>query len=236
MIIQSGDLFKAALRKCGGVLAEGEEPSNELMEDTRMAFNVLLDAWSAERLSVFTTQDQTFTWPANTASRTLGPSGQLVGLRPIAIEDSSYFHDTTAGLDFPIEIIDEAAYNSIALKTVTGTYPRYMLVGTEVPNAIIYLFPVPTIALEFHFISVQELTQIPDLFTNIILPPGYYRALIFALAVEMCPELGLEAPSTTKKIAMSSKRVLRANNSAKDVLEIPAGLLSRPRFNVYTGA
>jgi hypothetical protein len=235
MLITSGDLFKAALRKCGGVLAEGETPSAELMEDTRMAFNVMLDAWSAERLSVYNMQDQIFTWPAGYASRTLGPTGTLVGNRPIWIDESSYFRDTTVGLAYPIEIISQADYDGIALKTSTGTYPQYMVVGSDMPNATIYLYPIPTLALEFHFISVEELTQVNDLFTDIVFPPGYQRAFIFNLAVEICVELGLEAPPTTKKIATSSKRVLKAVNAPKDVLQIPVGLLSPAKFNIYSG-
>lgn len=225
MLINSGDLFKAALRKCGGVIAEGETPSPELMEDTRMAFNIMLDSWSAERLLVYTMQDQIFTWPAGYANRTLGPTGDLVGLRPVLLDDSSYFRDASAGLSYPIEIIPIADYNGISEKTATDTYPQYLVLGNEMPNTTIYVYPVPTLALEFHFMSVEELEQVDDLFTDIIFPPGYQQAFIFNLAVIMCVELGLEAPPTTKKIAISSKRALRALNAPKDILRIPSGLL-----------
>src|SRR5665647_1116611 len=97
MILTSGELFQMALRKCGGVIAEGETPSAELMEDTRQAFNLMLDSWSTERLSVFSTQDQVFTWPAGNISRTFGPSGDFAGNRPINVDDSSYFKDPGTG-------------------------------------------------------------------------------------------------------------------------------------------
>lgn len=236
MLITSGDLFKAALRKCGGVIAEGETPSNELMEDTRMAFNILLDSWSAERLSVFTTQDQTFTWPAGEVSRTLGPTGDFVGLRPVRIDESSYFKDTSVDIDYNLEIISESDYNAIGLKSSTSPYPQYMNVGTEVPDITIYLWPVPTIDLEFHFISPLELVQVDDLVTDIIVPQGYYRALIFNLAVEICVELGLDAPKSVRQTATSSKRGIKANNAPKDILKIPEMLLGKGRkFNIFTG-
>jgi hypothetical protein len=41
--------------------------------------NQMIDSWNTERLTVFTTIDQVLTWPANAASRTLGPTGNLVG-------------------------------------------------------------------------------------------------------------------------------------------------------------
>jgi hypothetical protein len=234
-VITSGDLFRAALRKCGGIIAEGETPSADLMEDTRLAFNVMIDSWSVEPLSVFTTEDQTFTWPAGYASRTLGPTGDLVGLRPVGIDDSTYFRDPVAGLSYPLEVIQQADYDAIALKTATSTYPQFITVGSDVPNATVYVYPIPTSNLEFHFISMAELTQVTDLFVNIIAPPGYIRAFIFNLAAEMCPELGIEPPVTTKRMAILSRRIIRNNNSAKNILQMPSGLLKTPGFNILTG-
>jgi hypothetical protein len=228
----SGDLFKAALRKCGGILAEGETPSAELMEDTRMAFNVMVDAWSAERLSVYTSLEQTLTWPSGAASKTVGPSGTLAGIRPMH-PISAYFRD--AGIDYPLTEITEDDYDAISQKTTSSNHPEFIYVGREVPNATVYLYPVPSGNLELHLSSVAELPQIANLFVNITLPPGYQRALIYNLAVEMCVELGLEAPPTTKRIATYSKRALRAHNSPKDRLDIPAALTGGERFNINTG-
>lgn len=228
----SGDLFRAALRKCGGVLAEGETPSAELMEDTRMAFNVMVDAWSAERLSVYTSLEQTLTWPSGQASRTVGPTGTLSGTRPMH-PISAYFRD--AGIDYPLTEMTEDAYDAIPQKTTSSNHPDFIYVGQEVPNATVCLYPVPSANLELHLSSVAELPQIANLFTNITLPPGYQRALIYNLAVEMCVELGLEPPPTTKRIAIYSKRALRAHNSPKDHLNIPAALTGGERFNINTG-
>lgn len=236
MILTSGDLFKAALRKCGGIIAEGETPSSELMEDIRIAFNTLLDSWSAERLSVFATQDQTLTWPAGSASRTLGPSGDLVGLRPIKLLDSTYFKDPSTVVSYDLTIVNEAAYNSIALKTSTSAYPQILRIEMTMPDATVYLYPVPTIAIEMHFISVIALTQVDNLTTDIVVPPGYLRALTFNLAAEICPELGIEPPATTQRIAMTSKRILKAQNAPMDVMSMPIPMVGRGnRFNIYSG-
>ena len=236
MLITSGDLFKAALRKCGGAIAEGESPSADLMEDTRMAFNVMLDSWSAERLSVYSTQEQIFTWPANTISRTLGPTGGFVGDRPVGVDDSSYFKDPGSGVSYGMKIINQEQYNGIALKTATSTFPQLMWLNMDVPNISIYLYPVPNRDLEFHFVSVKELTQVDDLFTNIVFPPGYQRAFIFNLAVEVCMELGLEPPRTVQRIAMASKRTLKSNNFAGDIMSMPFSILGkRQRFNIFSG-
>ena len=105
--VQSLELFKAALRKCNGILAEGEEPSEELVEDTRFAFNIMIDSWSAERLSVFSTQEQVLTWPAGERLQTIGPSGDLVGNRPVAVDDSTYFKDPASNISYGLKIINQ---------------------------------------------------------------------------------------------------------------------------------
>ena len=86
----AGQQIERALRLLG-VLAEGETPSAATSQDALMAFNQMIDSWNTERLAVFCTQDQVFTWPAGLISRTLGPTGDFVGLRPILLDDSTIF-------------------------------------------------------------------------------------------------------------------------------------------------
>jgi hypothetical protein len=92
MTTTAGDQINGALRLIGQ-LAEGETPSAATSADALTAMNQMLDSWSSERLSVFSTQDQIFTWPASTATRTLGPTGDFVGNRPVLVDDSTYFVD-----------------------------------------------------------------------------------------------------------------------------------------------
>ena len=53
----AGELIKGSLRLIG-MLAEGEEPSADTMQDSIMAMNQMIQSWDTERLSVFGTQDQ----------------------------------------------------------------------------------------------------------------------------------------------------------------------------------
>ena len=115
----AGEIIKGALRLIGQ-LAEGEEPSAETMQDSITAINQMIQSWDIERLSVFSTQDQVFTWPANTASRTIGPTGDFIGNRPIEVDDATYFKDSSSGLSFGIKIINQQQYDGIAMKTEIG--------------------------------------------------------------------------------------------------------------------
>jgi hypothetical protein len=231
----AGDIINGSLRLLG-VLAEGETPSAETSQDALFAMNQMIDSWNTERLSVFSTQDQVETWPPSTRSRTFGPTGDIVGNRPILIDDSTYFKDPASGISYGLKLINQQQYNGIAVKTVTSTYPQVLWVNMTYPNIEMYVYPVPTKVLEFHIVSVQELTQPANLSTTLAFPPGYLRCFRYNLACEMAPEFGVEPPPTVARIAMTSKRNLKRINNPDDLMSLPYSIVgTRQRFNVYAG-
>jgi len=235
MTTSAGDQINGALRLIGQ-LAEGETPSAATSDDALTALNQMLDSWSAERLSVFSTQDQVFTWPASTKSRTIGPTGDFVGNRPVLLDDATYFRDPSNNISFGIKIINQQQYDGIAVKTVTSTYPQVIWVNMDMPNMDMYIYPVPTKALEWHFISVTELVEPATLATTLVVPPGYLRCFRFNLACEIAAEFGVEPPPQVQRIAMSSKRNIKRINNPDDVMSLPYSIVAtRQRFNIYSG-
>jgi hypothetical protein len=235
MATSAGDIINGSLRLLG-MLAEGETPSAETSADALSAMNQMIESWNTERLSVFSTQDQVFTWPASTISRTLGPTGDFVGNRPILIDDATYFKDASTGISYGIKIINQQQYDGIAVKTVTSTYPQVVWVNMTYPDIEMYIYPVPTRALEWHFISVEELSRPATLATSLTFPPGYLRAFRYNLAVELAPEFGVEPSPTIVRIAMTSKRNLKRINNPDDLMSIPYSIVgTRQRFNIYAG-
>lgn len=235
MTTTAGDLINQQLRLIG-MLAEGETPSADTSNDALTAMQQMIDSWSTERLSVFTTQEQVLTWPANQRSRTLGPTGTLVGLRPVGeLDDATYY--IVNNISYDLQIINQQLYNSIALKTATTTLPNLIYMDSSYPDATLYLYPVPTQALEMHFVSVQELTQPLTLATTLAFPPGYLRAFRFNLACEFGPEFGYPVPADVKRIAIMSKRAIKRINNPQDVMSFDNNLIgaSGSRFNVYSG-
>ena len=128
----AGEQINRALRLLG-VLAEGETPSAATSQDALMALNQMIDSWNTERLAVFSTQDQVFTWPASEISRTLGPSGDFQGNRPILLDDATYFKAPN-GVSYGIKFINQQQYDGIAVKTVTSTYPQVMFINMTFPD------------------------------------------------------------------------------------------------------
>jgi hypothetical protein len=219
-----------------GMLAEGETPSAAASQDALSAMNQMIDSWNTERLSVFSTQDQIFTWPASTQSRTLGPTGNFVGNRPVLLDDATYFRDPATNVSYGIKIINQQQYNGIAVKTVTSTYPQVMWVNMTYPDIEMYVYPVPLRPLEWHFVSIEELTQPAVLATTLSFPPGYLRAFKYNLACEIAAEFGVEPSPQVQRIAMTSKRNLKRINNPDDVMAMPYGIVAnRQRYNIYAG-
>ena len=230
-----GDQINRSLRLLG-VLAEGETPSAGTSQDALMALNQMIDSWNTERLSVFSTQDQIFNWPVGEIFRTLGPTGNFVGNRPVLLDDATYYRDPGTNVSFGIKFINQQQYNGIAVKTVTSTYPQVIFVNMKFPDIEMFIYPKPTRLLEWHFISVEELTKPADLSTIMYYPPGYLRAFTYNLAMEFAPEFGVEPSPQVQRIAMTSKRDLKRINNPDDVMSMPYSLIAtRQRFNIYAG-
>ena len=205
-------------------------------QDNLRAFNQMIESWSTERLMIYNTIDQVFTWPAGEIKRTLGPSGDFVGVRPIAIDDSTYFRDPSTNVSFGFKIINQAQYDGIAVKTVTATYPQVMWINMEYPDISMTIYPKPLRDLEWHIISVEELSQPATLNTTLAFPPGYMRAFTYNLAMELAPEFGIEPSPQVQRIAMTSKRNLKRQNNPDDVMSLPYAIVAtRQRYNVFSG-
>ena len=231
----AGDQINRALRLLG-VLAEGETPSAAVSQDALTALNQMIESWNLERLSVFNTIDQVFTWPSGEITRHLGPSGEFVGVRPILLDDATYYRDPSTNVSFGIKFINQQQYDGIAVKTVTSTYPQVMWINMEYPDISMTIYPKPTRDLEWHFISVQELSQPATLATELSFPPGYLRAFVYNLAMEIAPEFGVEPSPQVQRIAMTSKRNLKRINNPNDIMSLPYGVVAnKQRFNIYAG-
>ena len=233
MATTAADQINGALRLIG-VLAEAEAPSAAMAQDALTALNQMIDSWNTERLSVFSTIDQVFNWPSSTRIRTLGPTGDFVGQRPVQLDDATYFRDASTNVSYGIKMINQEQYNNIAVKTVTSTYPQVLWYNATYPDIEIYIYPVPSRVLEFHFVSVEKLTEPATLQTVLAFPPGYLRAFRYNLAMELAPEFGVEPSQQVQRIAMTSKRDLKRINFPGDLMAIPYPIVAtRQRYNIY---
>jgi len=233
----AGDLIKQSMRLIGA-LASGEEPTADEASDALRAFNQMLDSWTLESLSVFTTQIDSIAWPANTPSLTYGPTGTVVGVRPIRILPGSYFD--IDGLSYPLQLISDQQYSLIAMKSLDTAWPLYLYVRPTMPNVTLYLFPVPSVAVTLKFFTAQPLTQPADWSTVLTYPPGYEQALKYNFAYLLAGEYGRAGSSAMTPIlteSIASKRRLKRINNRGGPLQSAYWVSANGAYsyNIYTG-
>lgn len=190
--------------------------------------NTILDAWYLERLYAFTVDEVVVTLPPATRTRTIGPGMQIDIARPIRIEAGGFTR--SSGVDYPLEVATFEQYSEITFKSIGSTWPEVVYFDGSFPTGTLYFYPQTAGSLELHLPVMHRLTQFANLTTDYSLPPGYKKALIYTLAEELAPDLGMPAPPSVMRIAaMSRKSIKRANVS---VPKLSTERTGPRRFNI----
>jgi len=179
--------------------------------DADYALNVLndmIDSWNTNRLFIFTTQTVTSTVIG--VSSSIGPGLTIDTPRPTRIPAQGSFV-SVGGVDYPIEFINDAQYNGIAIKSTPSTIPIYAHYDNGVPGRI-FFWPFPSVATSFTLLLEQQLTSFADLATDVPLVPGYKKALQESLAEELAPGLR-EIPAALVRSAAKSRQAIRRTNA-----------------------
>lgn len=224
-------LVSASLRLIGAI-APGESPEASEATDGLAALNRMLDSWSTEDLIIHTvTAEAPLTLTPGDASVTLGALGDIT-TRPVVIE-KALIRDGSQ--DYPVRLLSLSEYASIGDKSLQSTYPASLFDDGGYPQRTLTLYPVPSAAKQLVLFTKRALTQIATLSTEISLPPGYERALVFNGAVELAPEYGKSVSAEVAKVAEESKATLKRSNHKPRYLRADDALLSSGGFNFYTG-
>jgi len=225
------ELIDGAMR-LAGVVADGETITAKEAQDALSAMNQMIEAWALEGILLYDLDIQVFTWPANTDQVTVGPTGTLVGYRPLEVSKASFFRDTTKSIRYTPRIVGEKEFYSVAYPNVSSTFPEMMYVNYSYPNAEISIFPKLTLSKEFNLFSRRELTQPANLTTVLSFPQGYAQAFRFNLATVLAPEFGVPVSNDILRIAVDTKeKIRRLNQSSNELLNPIGGTI---RYNIYT--
>lgn len=214
------------------VLSQGESPSSEESADALAALNTMLDSWSTESLSVFdvATHSHVLT---GAASYTVGSGGVIAITRPIDIKQAFVRNSSGSPADYPLRVVNQYDWNQIITKSTSSTYPTVLFYDPEFPLGVIYLWPVPTAAFTLFFDAVAQLTQFATLATVFSFPPGYERAMIFNLAVEMAAQFGVEPTRRVVELANKALANIKRANIKIPQAEFEMGVRGRP-YNINT--
>lgn len=203
--------------RLSGNLGTGETMDAAEAADGMEALNSMLDAWALEKLMLFKFDTLTFTPTAS--SFTIGPTGNLVTVRPIEILSA---YRKSGGVDLPVQILSREQYESILLKELSNKV-QALYYKPEYPNGRVFVWPVAT--NEPLFLSLQQpITGFTSTADAIVLPPGYEEALTFNLAVLLCAEYNKDASRAVVRQAMNTKRLIKTVNNEVPMLSVDPAL------------
>lgn len=174
--------------------------------------NTMLDAWRLSGLNAYATAKVPGTLPASTATRTIGPTGQLVvDPRPIRLEDGCKF--TLGGIDYPIEFIDEGSYERIEVKAIDTLGPTHAWYNPTLPNGVVTFWPRAQADVALSLVVLVQVGEFAALTTDVQFAPGYRRAIVFSLAEECATDFEREVPPSVVFSARNARRTMhRANH------------------------
>jgi len=122
------------------------------------------------------------------------------------------------------------------VSTVTSNIPTTLYYDNQFPLGVINVFPVPNITYTLFWDSFAQLTEFPDLTTDITFPPGYMLALKTNLAVYCKPYFATaQLDPDIRQQARESKGAIKRANVRDNVAYYDQEIVSRSRgtYNIY---
>lgn len=235
--MKANDLIASSLRLIG-VLASGESPSNSEANDALSSLNDLIDSWSNEQLLIPNKVREVFPLVANQQTYTMGVGGNFNTTRAQKIENALIeLAQNSPVMEIPMGILTKDEYQAVILKTLTSTFPLYIYAEGVYPLDNLNVWPVPNTSINnLVLYSWKPLAQLTSPTTTLSLPPGYQRALRYALAVELSSEYGRPLADTTVALAIESKAVIKRMNYRPSFLQVDKELRAKPAvWNWMTG-
>ena len=211
------DLVRGSLRLLG-VLASGEQPSAAEAFDGLQALNAFLDSASNEHLTAYVIErldvplvpgKSTYTWGV--------PGGDIAHPRPFQLE-GAVLRLVENAYEYPLELVDQAQYQAVALKTQASLYPSLVWYEPTYPLGTLHLWTVPEQANVLAVFPWVPLTRFPSLDAPLEMPPGYERWLRYALAVELAPEFGRDVSPVVMATLAQAVAALKRTNTRVPVL------------------
>lgn len=214
-------------------LAAGDSPTTDESNDALATCNAMLDAWRLERLTVYAYQEESLTLTSGAASKTIGPSGDLVGTRPVDIEAAWIVEGDQS---YEVTRMEEDEYAAIPNKSLSTDRPtRFLYRGTH-PNATLITWPVANGSK-----TMKIVTRVPfstlALADTLTVPPGYEDAIVFNLAIRLAPEYEKTPSDEVIVLARQTKGAIKSHNLRPIVTYSELGLMFGWRgtaYNVYT--
>lgn len=210
------------------VLGDGEDASPSMGTLGLAILNRMTDAWNTERLLLPVQTRLTFALTANQASRTIGPSGNFVGARPMRVDGLGVI-PVGSTFELPVFAMTRDEYQLLSLKTLTMLWPLRHIYEPTMPDGTFTFYPVPSTAATVAIYALTSLAQFATLDTAYAFQPGYYEALHYNLALQMARPFGAMVDDLLREQARESKGKVKRMNEVPIDLPIDPSILGSYR-------
>lgn len=227
MINTAGDLIAFSLR-ASGILGVGQVASAEDAYTGLDYLRNLIAQWQKRRWLDYVEQEVSVPSSTGAQSYTIGPGQQFDCSRPDYIA-AAYIRILGGSppnlVDIPVEIIRAREdYAAITVKTLE-TMPAFVWYESAWPTGNVYWWPVPPAGMYGLYLTVKSPLPVYSALTDPLnLPPEYYEALSWSLAVRMQLAYGLPANPGIVAAMNQALDVLRQANTQIAELSVPAPL------------
>lgn len=192
-----------------GAFTQGAGLNSSEYDDCFARLNILVDAWNADPLNHYSINSEQHTLTAHNGIYTLGSGGSFSTTRPVVIESANII---LSGLKHPMGLLSKAAYDAILEPTGEMTVPRKLYSDGGHPLTTIKLWPVPSGTPDLEINSPFIIPPFGALNTAIDLPPAYYKALLYTLAVDIAPSFRLQLDPSLPQIALDAQNQMKKPN------------------------
>ena len=215
----TGNELATRVLKLLGILAPGETATANDAVDVFDCLNDMLDAWGAEKLTIYFVQRQTpFTLTAATDSYTIGTGGSINVVRPVWIENAGLIIDNSQATltEMSIRVFTNDEWARVRQKSLQSSLAQGIWYDYNWSAGLgrIYVYPVPSNGLtQLVLYRPVALVQFADqATTDYTFPPGYAEALRYNVALRYATEAGRQIDPAIVTIASESlARIKRAN-------------------------
>ena len=224
------------------VIEQGQTLNPEETQSIMMILNNLLDSWNAERLNIYSIDENDYPLTAHKGSYTLGlvadlPTVDFNADRPALIQQAKILR---AGLGYDCDMLSSMQWAAITETDNEAKLPTKMYWDNAFPVGTINLNPVPICDLptSIDLFTWHRLAQFDPTVPSAVVrfPDGYGEALQYGLAVALPSAFGLQLDQWLAQKALDSKARLRQLNA--QILAGPfdprAAALQAPTIGVPT--
>ena len=237
------DLISSSFRLIG-VLSGDETPSSSEANSALQTLSNMLDAWALEQYLVYAKVQETFAFIANQQIYQMGQGAgaDFNTVRPQKIENAD-FEMTVSGSStiyhLMIEELNQDQWSALSAPNTGSNIPTKLFVSYGYPNVSLYFWPLPLITNNLYLWSWKPIGSqlgLTTLTTTVAIAPGYTKAIIYNLAVNLAPEYGQSPPTIVIEEAIALKANIKRMNTHPIILGTDAALVpDRPGFNWLTG-